>query len=156
SATTVRPSSTLPSAISAAALAKAAPCRPGGGAPPRLSSSSPPGSTSTSAASSSGWGWATRKGDVPAARMADQPHRAFAERLDEAGDVRRVAGDGEVAAVLPLAGPAMAHAERDGMVALPEGRHLRGPGALVAERAVDHHHRPAAAGLGVGEGVAVD
>jgi hypothetical protein len=96
------------------------------------------------------------EGDVAAARMSQQVDRPGTQRLDEAGDILDMAVDGEVAALLPGAGPGVPHAERHDVVLGAEGRHLRAEAALVAQRAVDHQQRRAAPGLGIGYGVTID
>ena len=96
------------------------------------------------------------KGDMPAARMADQMHAPFAERTNESRHIRRMARNGEISILTPFVGPAMAQADGDGVILRAKSFHLPGKGTLIAQRAMHHHHRRATAGFGIGNRITIN
>jgi hypothetical protein len=69
--------------------------------------------------------------------MTQQMNRPGLELADEAHDIRKVLLHGEIVAfTVPLFRPAMPEANRDRAIMGAEWRHLPGPVAVVAERAM--------------------
>nr|WP_254453503.1 hypothetical protein [Siccirubricoccus sp. G192] len=95
------------------------------------------------------------EGDMAAAGMPDQAHRAGAQGLDKAGHIGDMAVDGEVATFLPGARPAMPHAQRQHAEARAERLHLRREAPLVAQRAMDEKDGITRARLGIGNVIAI-
>lgn len=97
--------------------------------------------------------------DMPAARMTEQVHRPHIQMPDQRRNILGMLSDFiTVAAAIPLLGPEVAERQRQHPVMLSKDRHLCGPDALVAERAMYQQQRNGArlASFEAGKIVAVD